>query len=500
MYLLGIDIGTSSTKSAVFDTKGNILGLAAQEYVFETSRPGYAEQDPEDWWKAVVISVRNAVRVSGVSQDEIVAIGLSGQMHGMVPLDLKGQVIRKAILHCDVRAAEEVEEIKKEFGHEYESITFNPVFPGFQAVSLYWLRKWEPESYRKLYRVVCPKDYIRYRMTGKIGTEHTDASGTLLYDMKKSVWSPELFQMLELDMSIVPREIARSYEIAGNLTKEAAEQLGLSGNTLVAYGGADQAMQSVGNGIYQAGTTMATIGTSGQVLRISNIPVYNQDMNTHTFRHVNDNTWYGLGALLFAGSTLNWFRRNFCEDQSYEDLSTLAAAVSPGSDGLVFFPCMGGERTPYLDPKAKGMFCGLTMVHNKAHFARAIMEGISFEMKLSIEKIESLYGLAEKCVCAGGGVKGSVWPQIQADIYNKDISISAIKEQACLGAAIMAGIGAGVFSDMRDACESMCDRLMTVVSPNEENSEKYQWLYKEVFRQLYESNAKAFHKINDFTE
>lgn len=497
MYLLGIDIGTSSTKSAVFDLNGNIVGLASKSYTFESVKPGYAEQDPEVWWDATKQSVHKALEKSHLKKKDIVAVGLSGQMHGIVPLDSNGRVIRKAILHCDVRAAEEVDEIKEIFGAQYESAVYNPIFPGFQAVSLYWLRKHEPENFVKIYKVVCPKDYVRYRLTGTIGTEHTDASGTLLYDMKNSCWSKEVFQKLEIDPGIVPDIIANSYDIAGKVKADAADETGLAKGTPVAYGGADQAMQSTGNGIYQSGITMATIGTSGQVLTISRYPVFNEKVNTHTFRHVKDGTWYGLGAVLFAGSTLNWFQRNFCENMNFEQLSEMAEDIEPCSNGLVFFPCMGGERTPYLDPKIQGMFLGATMVHNRAHYARAIMEGVTFEMKTSIDTIQKLYGVTDKLICAGGGVKGSVWAQIQADIYGQDIWVSKIKEQACLGAAIMAGIAAGIFADLSDACTCMCDQNMIHVLPNKEHEQRYHNFYQEVYKKIYDCNADLLHTIDN---
>lgn len=500
MYLLGIDIGTSSTKSAIFDTDGRCITQASKEYVFDSEKPGFAEQDPEVWWDATVCSIKEAVQTGKIDIDQITAIGLSGQMHGLVALDENGKVLRNAILHCDVRAAKEAEEIKQISNGEIEKIAYNPVFPGFQGVSLYWMKKHEPEIYHKIYKVICPKDYVRYKMTGIIGTEHTDASGTLLYDMKESCWSSRIFKILDLNEELVPAHIAKSYEVAGRLTESAAAELGLTCKTVIAYGGADQAMHSTGNGIYKSGVEMATIGTSGQVLRISDSPVFNEELNTHTFRHVSDNTWYGLGAVLFAGSTLNWYRRVFCKNTSFETLSEEAEQIAPGSDGLVFFPCMGGERTPYMDPLAKGAFLGISVMHDKRHFARAIMEGVSFAMKCSIQKINELYGDADSLICAGGGVKGSVWAQIQADIYNQNIQVSSIKEQACLGAAIMAGIGCGSFDSLKDACEKMCDADMKTVAPEQQYVSAYERIYRDVYLKIYDANKEIFKTISEITE
>ena len=495
MYLLGIDIGTSSTKSAIFDTNGTLISLASKEYVFDSPKPGFAEQDPEIWWEATVCSVKEAIQMSNIDVNQIAAIGLSGQMHGLVAIDKEGKALRKAILHCDVRAVKEAEEIKEISNGEIEKIAYNPTFPGFQGVSLYWMKKNEPELYKKIYKVICPKDYVRYKMTGLIGTEHTDASGTLLYDMERSCWSSRIFQILGLKEDIVPSDIAKSYEISGTLTEEAARELGMNCKTVVSYGGADQAMHSIGNGIYKSGIEMATIGTGGQVLRIIDNITFNKEMNTHTFRHVSDHTWYGLGAVLFAGSTLNWYRRVFCENVPYEELSEYAQQIIPGSEGLIFFPCMGGERTPYMDPLTKGAFLGISVIHDKRHFSRAIMEGVSFAMKCSMQKIDELYGAADNLICAGGGVKGDVWAQIQADVYDRSIMISSMKEQACLGAAIMAGLGCEKFRNLEEACDQMCDMKMKIVEPEKKNAVVYDEIYKNVYLKIYDANKNIFKAI-----
>ena len=495
MYFLGIDIGTSSTKSVLFDEHGAAVASAAHGYVFDVDRIGHAEQDPLVWWQAVQSTVSEAIHKSGLKKEQIAGVGLSGQMHGTVALDAQGAVVRKAILHCDVRADQEAAEIRQRFGDRISRITFNPIFPGFQAVTLCWMRKHEPENYARTSVVITPKDYIRYCLTGEIGSEHTDASAVLLYDMKRSAWSDEIFEMLGLPRDIVPAEIHASYEVAGTVTRQAAELCGLAAGTPVVFGGADQAMHSIGNGVYEPGTIMSTIGTSGQVLSVSRQAVYNSELNTHTFRHVKDHAYYGLGAVLFAGTTLNWFRRNFASDCTFEQLSELAAAVPPGSEGLLFLPCMGGERTPYLDPLARGVFDGVTMLHTKAHFARAIMEGVTFAMKTSIEKVASLYGPCDRFVCAGGGVKGLTWAQIQADIYNREILISHIDEQACLGAAIMAAVGANAYATIEDACRAMCDTTMSVLRPDPTNAALYQRIYEKIYTRIYKQNAEIFHEM-----
>lgn len=492
MYLLGVDIGTSSAKSVIFDCDGNLITQASRAYVFEAAKSGYAEQDPDVWWTAVTESMKEAMETSFIDKKDLAGIGLSGQMHGMVCVDQNGKPVRKAILHCDVRAGEEADEIRMIAGDEFSQIVYNPIFPGMQAVSLYWVKQHEPECYNRIKTVVCPKDYIRYKMTGKLGTEHTDASGTLFYDQENFVWSERIFEILGIDMSLVPEDIHSSCDVAGGMTKEAAELCGVAPGTPVIYGGGDQAMHSLGNNVFRPGTTMATIGTSGQVLSIVERPVYNPNLNTHMFRHVEDNTWFGLGAVLSAGSALDWFRRNMDHESSFEELSRLAEGVACGSDGLVFLPCMTGERTPYLDPAARGVFFGLSMKHSKAHFARAIMEGVSFAMKSALNEVDNLFGKQEVLICAGGGVKSKAWAQIQADIYGRDIMASTVKEQACLGAAIAAGVGTKLFASVEEGCHRMCTNGTVIYHPNPECVNWYAGIYEGIYSKLYINNKELF--------
>ena len=498
MYLLGVDIGTSSTKSVLFDLCGNLISQASFAYFYDIPFNGYAEQDPDVWWDAAAKSIKSAMEKAKIDPRDIIGIGLSGQMHGMVAIDSTGNPTRKAILHCDVRAVNETDEIKKACGTEYSNIVCNPVFPGMQAISIYWTKKNEPESYGKIRTVICPKDYVRFKMTGKIGVEHTDASGTLLYDMRESVWSASVLEMLDLNVNLLPEEIHNSYDVAGTLTSAAAKECGLVEGIPVVFGGSDQAMHSLGNGVYKPGTMMATIGTSGQVMSIIDQPRMNPKLNTHVFRHVSDNTWFGLAAVLSAGSTLNWFRRNFANDQTFEELSALADKVPVGSSGLMFFPCMCGERTPYIDPLARGIFFGLSALHTKAHMTRSIMEGVSFAMRTAIEELQEVCGQSRELICAGGGVKGKVWADIQADIYGREITVSKIKEQACLGAAIVAGVGTGVFDSVESGCRSLTNGNSCKRKPREENVQFYRGLYEDIYLKLYPNNKNLFKSLSTY--
>lgn len=495
-YLLGTDIGTSSVKTAVFRQDGMLMGLASKDYSFDIPQLGFAEQDPDVWWEAAALSVRNAVEKSGVQPSEIVCIGLSGQMHGLVPLGADGCSVRKAILHCDVRANKAVMDIEKRIGkNAFYDITYNPVFSGMQLVSLVWMRENEPDLFNQIDTALCPKDYVRYKLTGEIGVEATDASATLAYDMVHQQWSDSLIDHLGLPTRFFPEKIHRPYDIAGTITQKAAEKTGLIPGTPVVYGGSDQSMHSLGNGVLDAGTMMVTIGTSGQALMLSQQPKKNPEMNTHTFRHVNDDMWFGMGACLYAGVTLNWFKKTFLPSCSYAELDSLAEKTLPCSDGLVFFPAMSGERTPYVDMKTRGLFTGITIAHTAGHFVRAIMEGVSMELKQSIELLKKMYGEPKQIICAGGGSASKIWQQIQADIYGRPIHVLDIKEQACFGAAIVAGVGCGLFSDIQSGFSEMYHGCSRIIEPIPLNKKKYEQYYDGVFKQLYPQNKKIFHEM-----
>lgn len=492
MYFVGVDVGTSSTKAVVFDASGSALGSGTSRYEVDRNGRGYAEQDPTNWWAAAAASLQTAIGESGVSPNAIAGVGLSGQMHGMVALDARGEIVRPAILHSDVRSKQEAAEIKEILGGEIERITRNPVFSGFQAVSLFWLAKHEPESLRRTQQVVCPKDYVRYRLTGKLAAEHTDASGTLLYDLESEKWSNTVLDGLGLARGIVPSEIGQPYEVAGRVTAEAAAATGLAAGTPVAYGGADQAMHSVGNGVFSEDAAMATTGSSGQVMLVSRRLPATSGQPIHTFRHVSPGHVYGLAGVLSAGNAMTWYRSQLLGDTPFDDLNNWAAQVPAGSDGLVFLPCLAGERTPYLDPDARAVFVGISALHDRRHFTRSVMEGVSFAMKTGFDVLSAVYGSRDRLVCAGGATRASTWRQIQADIFGRAMSISRVSEQGCLGAAIMAAIASGTFRDLQAACTNMCDQEMTVVHPRKETSGIYNALYERVYSRIYDNNAQAF--------
>ena len=497
--LLGIDIGTSSLKSLLMEVGGGVVAVAAKEYQFEVPVTGYAEQDPKVWWDALKETVSEVLYRSDCKAGDIKGIGFSGQMHGLVALDRELCPVRKAILHCDVRSQRQCEYIENLFPEKALSrMVLNPVFPGMQLVSLIWMRDNEPELYERVAHVLSPKDYIRLLLTGEVGTERTDASATLAYDNNEQHWASGALKKLGINADLFPDAGFTPYDKAGVVSTDAAEQTGLRAGTPVAYGGGDQAMQSVGNGLYEPGSMTATIGTSGQVMYITDSPVYNEALNTHVFCHVLPDTRFSMAAILNAGVALNWFRRNFTPELTYGQMSALAHEIKPGSSGLVFFPAMMGERTPYLDARTRGMFLGASFVHSKAHFIRAVMEGITFEMKSGMDIITQLYGEPEYIVAAGGAAQSSIWLQMQADIYAKTICVKNAEEQACVGAAIMAGISCGAFDDLKQGCRAAVSGEVRFIEPIRENTGIYENIYNEVFRNLYDSNIGLMHKLAGF--
>lgn len=498
-YLMGIDIGTSSLKTMIIDSHGGIYAVASKEYSIETKKSGYAEQNPQIWWDAFLYTIKKVLVDNNIDVNEIRGIGLSGQMHGLVLLDKNHSLLHNAILHCDVRSTKQVEYIKNHVDHSLlKNSLYNPIFPGMQLLSLLWIRDNLSDIYSKIQYVLSPKDYLRFLLTNRIGTERTDASATLAYDMKNEQWAFDILKALNINPNIFSDPSNLPYEVAGTITSEVANLTGLKKGTPVVYGGGDQAMQSIGNGVFRPGDMMATIGTSGQVMFVTDEPVFNQNLNTHTFAHISKNTWFGLGAILSAGITLNWFKSNFFPEKSYEYLSDLATNIEIGSNGLLFFPAMMGERTPYMDPNTKGIFQGITLQHTAGHFARSIMEGVSFEMKSAFDILVKLYQKPNYLIAAGGASKSPVWLQMQADIYDIPLKLISDKEQACIGSAIMAAIGVGLFSSIEDACSSMIIQTNKIILPIAENVSKYKNIYHNLYIKLYENNKDLFIENHNF--
>ncbi|GKX67178.1 xylulokinase [Inconstantimicrobium mannanitabidum] len=498
-YLLGLDIGTSGTKTALFDENGNTIETATYGYDLFQPQIGWAEQNPEDWWQACVIGIKTVIEKSGVQASDIKGIGLSGQMHGLVLLDKNHEVIRNSIIWCDQRTEKECDYITETIGKErLIAITGNPALTGFTLSKLLWVRNNEPENYKKIYKVLLPKDYIRYRLTNVFATEVSDASGMQMLDINSRNWSDELLKDLGIDKNILA-DVYESVVVSGHVTKEAAELTKLAVDTPVVGGAGDQAAGAIGNGIVNEGVISTVIGTSGVVFASTDTPKFDKDGRVHTLCHAVPGKWHIMGVTQGAGLSLNWFKRTFCakevedcktSDVNIYDLLTEKAAKSkPGSNGVVYLPYLMGERTPHLDPNVKGAFLGVTLMNNHDDFVRSVLEGVSFSLKNCLDIIEDMKIKIDDIRISGGGAESEVWRQILSDIFQYKLTTIKASEGPALGVAILAGVGAGIYESVEDACNKIVKGGDNVVNPNPE--------LKEVYEKTYEVYNSAYPRIKD---
>jgi len=493
-HLMGIDLGTSSIKVMICCEDGKCKAISSYAYPINMPFEGIAEQDPEAWWEACVVSVRQALQKSEIDSIDIKCIGLSGQMHGMVLLDENNYVIRPAIIHCDLRSKAQVDSIYNAFGFEgLGRMTLNPIFTGFQIASLLWVKENEPDYYAKISKVILPKDYLRFKLTGNIGTDATDASGTLAYDNANRKWSYEMIEKVGLSKDFYP-QCFEPYEIAGEITGSVESETGLRRGTPVVFGGADQPMQALGNGIIHPGDATCTIGTGGQILTPIAKPVMNPNLNTHVFCNVLPGSWYAMGAILSAGASLNWLRDNVLGIKDFKTLDKKAEMLPACSDGLIFLPYLMGERTPHLNPYARGAFFGLRLNHDYADLYRAVMEGVVFALRDSLEIFKVLSIQFDRIFASGGGAGSSLWKQIQADVFDRNIYTTNNHEQACTGALIVAGVGIGLYRSIEEACRIHVKVNDLVVEPIRKNVQIYEHYYG-IYKQIYRNNFTLFESM-----
>lgn len=496
--LMGIDLGTSSVKTLIMDFEGNIKGTGQEDYRFDIPCEGFAEQHPETWWRATVNTVREALAMAGICPGEIKCIGFSGQMHGMVLVDKELNPVRPAILWCDQRSRLQVEAIYEKVGREeLGRLILNPVATGFQTPSLLWVKEHEPENYHNTYKVLLPKDYIRLKLTGETGSDVTDASSTLAFDTAAGKWSERLLGLLDLDIEKYP-VCKRPFDTAGTVTSRAAKETGLEPGIRVVFGGGDQQMQAVGNGIVDPGTASSTIGSGSIIFTPSEKPVYDKKLRMHTFANAVPGTWTIMGASLCAGLSLRWLKENIIRDGDFKSMDKQAETLPAGSEGLLFVPYLAGERTPHMDPYARGMFFGLTLKHTRVHMARAVMEGAAFALRDSLEIFGGLGIEINRVIASGGGAKSPLWLQIQADVFQREVYTTKMSEQACFGAAIMAGVGAGVYPSVREACSRIVKHNPEPVLPDPHASAVYDHSY-EVYKELYQRNKDLFRRMTTNT-
>lgn len=493
---LGIDVGTSGTKTLAMREDGTILASATSTYGLSSPHPGWSEQNPADWWEATVTSVRKVLKAGKVKPEDVAGIGLSGQMHGSVFLDKQKQVIRPAILWNDQRTAAECADIEKKAGGRDKLIQLvaNPALTGFTAPKILWLRKHEPKHYDKTTQILLPKDYIRYCLTGEYATEVSDASGTLLLDVRNRQWSKPLMEKLDISANLLPK-VYESEEVSGQLSDAAAKLLGLKKGVPVVGGGGDQAAGAIGNGIVKRGVISATMGTSGVVFAHSDEVQIDPQGRVHTFCHAVRDKWHVMGVVLSAGGSLQWFRNQLAQNEiaaakrlktdPYNLMTEEAAEAPAGCEGLFFLPYLTGERTPHADPNARGAWIGLSLRHGRAHLLRSVMEGATYAMRDSLEIINELKIPIREIRLSGGGARSDFWRQMQADVYGRRVVTINAEEGPAYGVALLAAAGTGRYKSVVEACTAAI-KVVSSTDPQAEAKRVYTKSYP-LFGRLYKS-------------
>ncbi len=483
-YFLGIDVGTSSVKAVLISAAGKLAGSAAAEVSMQTPRPGWAEQDPEDWYRAAAQSVQALLGVNHIPGEAVQGIGLTGQMHTLVCLGADEKPLRPAITWADQRSGGQVSRLVEEIGRQrLAAWTGNPIAAGFMLASWCWLRENEPEILSKARWLMLPKDYLRLRLTGLLGSEPSDASSTLLFHPHTRTWSAELLRWLGMDAACLP-PLGESAQVAGKLRSLAANDFGLKAGIPVVFGCSDQAAQAIAQGVIQPGKISCTIGTGGQLFAPLNNPRHDPQLRVHLFCHALPHTWHLEAAMLSAGLSLRWLRDQFWPGTSYQDLTDLAVGVEAGLEGLFFLPYLVGERTPHMDPNARGTFSGLRLHHGKASLVRAVMEGVVFGLRQGLELIEPLAGKPETMLASGGGTNHPLWLQLQANIFNRSIAVSQVPEATGRGAALLAAVGSGIYPDVPAAVCAAAVSPDRFVEPDPLLVERYEPAYRQ-FCSLY---------------
>lgn len=506
-YLIGIDVGTTGAKVLLINEEGVVVSKAFREYPLHIPRQGWAEQDPEDWWNATAICMNKVLEDSGLRAEEVAALGLTGQMHGSVFLDKENRVLRPAILWCDQRTALQSAEITEKIGRDrLIQLTCNPAFTGFTAPKILWVRENEPDIYERSNKILLPKDYVRFKLTGDYATDVSDASGTSLLDVKNRRWSGEVLGELGIREDLLPK-VYESPEITGEISREASASTGLKIGTPVVGGAGDNAAGAVGSGAIEEGIVWASIGTSGVVFASSDEPKIDPRGRVHTFCHAVPKKWHLMGVMLSAGGSLRWFRDNLggleiqagklSGEDPYVLLDAEASKAEPGCKGLIFLPYLAGERTPHGDPNARGVFFGITLHHGKPHLVRSVMEGVAYGMRDSLEIMRGLGIKIDQIRALGGGARSDLWRQIQADIYGTELVTINVEEGPAFGAALLAGVGARAYSSVGEACKKTIKEVRRT-EPKKENIKIYDKYY-EIYKSLYPALKSHFNRLRFVT-
>ncbi len=502
-YLIGIDLGTSGTKTVLFDREGKVMANSTVEYPMYQEKNGWAEQDPNDWWQAATGTIADVIEKTGIDAADIKGLGIAGQMHGLVMLDKDGKLLRNSIIWCDQRTAAECEEITQKVGAErLIEITANPALTGFTASKILWVRNHEPELYAKCAHILLPKDFLRYKLTGDFATEVSDASGMQLLDVPNRCWSEEVLKKLDIDIALLPK-VYESPEVTGVVSNDAAKITGLKAGTPVVGGAGDNAAAAVGTGVVSNGKAFTTIGTSGVVFAHTDEISIDPQGRVHTFCCAVPGAWHVMGVTQAAGLSLKWFKDNFCGDEiqtakglgvdPYYILDKQAERSPVGCNRLLYLPYLMGERTPHLDPDCRGVFFGLSGMHTKYDMLRAVMEGVSYSLRDSVEILKGMGVTLEGMYACGGGGSSPLWRQMLADTFNCPVRTVKSKEGPALGVAILAGVGAGLYSSVQEACAKMV-QSNPEQGPIEENAAKYEASYQ-VYRSIYPALKENFKKL-----
>lgn len=491
---LGLDVSTTSSKALLIDERGTVIAVASSPHTLQTPRPRWSEQDPEEWWQAVSASIRGALEKASIRGDSIKAIGLTGQMHGLVMLDGSGHVLRPAILWNDQRTQMQCDEIHRRIGREhFIQITGNVALPGFTAPKILWVAENEPEIYQRARHVLLPKDFVRYRLTGEYAMDKADGAGTVLFDLKKRTWSPEVIATLGINPAWMPPTF-EGPEITGQVTAAAAQGTGLKRGIPVVAGGGDQAAQAVGVGAVEPGVVALTVGTSGVVFAPTLSALIEPEGRLHAFCHAVPGMWHLMGVMLSAAGSLDWYRWALAPDIDFDALLKEAEAVPAGSEGLLFLPYLSGERTPHPDPLARGAFVGLTLRHGRGHMTRAVLEGVSFGLKDCFGLIqEACPGEIRHVRISGGGSKSALWRKILSSILETELVSVVTTEAAAYGAALLAGVGAGDWRDVHAACAEVVKTTCSI-RPDPGEVETYR-KFHELYRGLYPALKPSFEKM-----
>lgn len=476
-YVMGIDLGTSSVKAVLTDRNGRIAAMAQKGYDVEIPQAGYAQQSPQNWWEQTKRVIRDVIKSGDISSGQVKAVGFSGQMHGLVALDREKKPLMPALIWMDQRSKRQQETILKAVEEEgLEEQLMNRPVPGMLICSLLWMKEHLPDVYEKTAYVLLPKDYIRLQLGKTVETDETDGAGSLAFSVRDRGWCWHLLEKLEIRKDLFP-PVVKPYEITGRITREAAMETGLQEGTLLAAGGADSAMQLTGNGVIRDGALAVNIGTASQILTVMSEPAYVKGAGIQTLCHTVPGLWYQQCGSLNGGNVLKWLKNNvLLAEIGYEQLDKEAGKAPAGCDGLVFLPYLAGERMPYENPDARGLFYGLSMGHRQSHIIRSVMEGVALNMRVCLDLLKAP-GISRKrqsLIVSGGGAKGQTWQQIFADVFEMPVCGTNMKEEACTGAAIMAAVGAGWFSGVEEAVKVFGSAEMTPVYPIGENTRVYQ--------------------------